>query len=394
MITHTSLLFLLTVIANALGQVASDIYLPSLPAISQSLQTQTNFVQFTMTSYTAGMALAQVLYGPVSDGVGRRKLLSIGLVLVVLSSAICTIAPSIEYLILGRFLQGLGAGGGVALIRPIIRDLFTGEKFARMAAYSGLISVFTIATAPLLGGYIQTFFHWRANFILITAIAAMLLCAVLWCFTETHVHLNKQNLKPRVVASNLSVLVTNRVFMGHSLISLFSYAAMIAWLTAGPVVLQDVVGLTPRAYGEVYFICGLMLALGMLIYTRCVKYYFLESLLQFGLLCALLSGMLMLGFYFMGYVNTWVIVGPILVLFFGLTFIFPTVGTLAYEPFPHISGMASALFGSMRLLGGATSSATIASIHENNQAPMAIVIIVSVLFALVAFYGLAKRELT
>src|SRR5918995_4150489 len=156
----------------ALGPLSTDMYLPSLPAIARELGASTAKTQLTLSAFLFGFAVGQLVYGPVSDKVGRRPVLLAGLAIFLVASIGCTLAPTIETLIAGRFLQAIGAAGPIVLARAMVRDLYegprAGRELSRMGAIMGLVPAF----APILGGVLQGLFGWRANF------AATVLCGI------------------------------------------------------------------------------------------------------------------------------------------------------------------------------------------------------------------------
>ncbi|MCP4473120.1 MAG: multidrug effflux MFS transporter [Gammaproteobacteria bacterium] len=164
-------LFTILLLLGSIGQVAADLYLPSLPAISTSLAVSINSVQWSVSAYMWGFALSQLIYGPLSDGIGRKKPLLFGMSLALLGSIICLSAQSIDWLIIGRFTQGIGAGSGVILTRVIMRDIYSGSQLAKFGSYLSVAGVPIMAGAPLMGGIIEHILGWRANFVLLTLYA-------------------------------------------------------------------------------------------------------------------------------------------------------------------------------------------------------------------------------
>src|SRR3989338_6223909 len=163
-----ALLFFVIVLAVCLTQLASDIYAPSLPGIASYFHTNVDLAQWSMAIYMLGVALSQLVYGPLSEGVGRKKPLLTGLIIMIVGTLICLFSPSIKVLILGRLIQGCGAGACAALWRSIFRDLFTGEELSKYGSYLVVFIMFIIPAAPLLGGYLEEFYSWRACFAFMT----------------------------------------------------------------------------------------------------------------------------------------------------------------------------------------------------------------------------------
>src|ERR1700735_1707953 len=163
----TFALTLLLSLLTALGPLTMDMYLPSLPAIGQALDASTVQGQLTISSYLIGFACGQILYGPLSDRIGRRPVILAALVLYAAASVVCAIAQSIHVLIAVRFVQALGGAGCIVLARAAVRDLYSGVRAGREMSLMGSITAFAPIVAPAIGGVLQTAFGWRASFVLL-----------------------------------------------------------------------------------------------------------------------------------------------------------------------------------------------------------------------------------
>lgn len=386
-----TLIFLIITITQALGQAMADIYLPSFPAMAESFNTPIQNIEFSLTIFALGYGFSQIFYGPLSDAIGRRKPMLTGLFLGTLGSFICYIAPTIEMLMVGRIFQALGAGATLTIGGAMFRDLFEGTTLAKYTSYSGIVFVIFLALAPLLGGYIQTFIGWRANFAFIMACSFLAFIAFIF-IPETNRYITFQNLHYSIVKQNVKTLIKHPIFIGYTICSLLTYGAILAWITTGPALLENVVGLTPIQYGWVYAITGIAFAVGAFVNSFIVPKYGINKILLVGLLGMLLSGVIMLIFKLMGFINTPVIVGPAILLSFAASFVFPNTAAGLFDPFPDIAGITSALFYSSRLLGGALFSGLIVLMPHDTQAPMAIALIAGAIFSLLAFYFTIQKQ--
>lgn len=385
-------LFVIVTFISSLAQITADLYLPSIPAIAQDIHANINDVQFSISLYVVGLAVSPLIYGPVSDGIGRRKPLLFGSTICLIGGVICLFSEHIYVLNSGRLLQGLGAGAGATLIRPILRDLFSGEKLAKYGSYSALIGVGVLATAPLLGGYFQQYLGWRFSFAFLTFLSLISLLLVIFLVPETNQYLHTENLRFRTLKNNVTTLIKSPVFMGYSFCWLSTYGAILAWLTAGPVVLEKVVGISPVAFGWAYFFTGVAFAIGAIINAKYVTRLGIHRMLQFGLSCILVAGLAMLFSKILGFINTGVILGPAVLVLFGAPLIFPNTFAGAFQPFPKISGVAGALFESIGRLGGAIGSSLLAVSNNQNQLPMAYAFIISALLSWFFYYSLCRGK--
>src|SRR5579885_2667431 len=188
------LLFFVIILAVCLTQFASDIYAPSLPNIAESLNTDVDYAQWSMAIYMLGVALSILVYGPVSEGIGRKWPLVTGLWIMLAGTLVCWLAPNIDVLIWGRFVQGCGAGACAGLWRSIFRDVFTGEELAKVGSYFVIFITFIVPAAPAVGGALQQHFGWRSTFTFMLVYTAIALIAVIFGYKETNQHISRDRL--------------------------------------------------------------------------------------------------------------------------------------------------------------------------------------------------------
>jgi len=364
----------------------ADIYLPSFPAIAHGLNTNIQNVQFSLSIYMFGFCISQLFYGPVSDGIGRRKPMLVGLSFCFIGSILCCISQNISTLLLGRFCQGLGAGATLTLGSAMMRDLFEGTTLAKYGSYGASVMAIVLATAPLLGGYFQEYLGWHATFAFLILYTLSTLLVFIFFIPETNQFLQTDNLQFKNIKQNLYTLVTSPIFIGFATCSLLTYGAILAWLTSGPVLLEKVIGLSPVQFGWVYAIAGLAFSAGAFTNSQLVTHLGIPRMIYIGLTGMLFSGLIMLGLKWLGFMNTAVIAGPAILLLFSCSMVFPNTSAGLFQPFPHIAGITSALFYSSRLLGGAVFSALIALMPNTTQTPMALAFITSAILSWVVFY--------
>lgn len=376
---------ILILFISSFGQVASDLYLPSLPGIAQDLQVNVHWSQFTITLYMFGYSISQLIYGPLSDGLGRRVLILVGMLLGLIGSILCTISPDIWWLYAGRLLQGLGLGAGMALSRPMLRDLFSKETLAVYNSYLAIVSVVILSVGPILGGYIEYYIGWRFNFLFLSLYAFVLIIVFYLKVPETNPHLHPDHLKPAVILNNTITLISSFVFLRFTAAVFMTYAGILAWLTAAPIVLQEQAGLSPVEFGWLYVFSGLGFAVGGIINAWLVARLKIERMIFLGFFIQLIAGLFMIVTYWAGYFNVWVIIIPVTIYMVGSALIFPNASAGALSPFPKIAGTAGSIFGFLQILGGALSSALISLNKEENQLPMGIALLITAILAMWIF---------
>lgn len=380
------LLFFVLILAVCLTQVASDIYTPSLPAIAINLHTSIDLTQWSLAIYMLGVAVSQLFYGPISEGIGRRAPLIVGLNIMLVGTLICLFSPNIYVLIFGRLIQGCGAGSCAALWRSVFRDVYTGEELSKYASYLVIFVTFIVPAAPLLGGYLQEYIGWRSTFIFMSVYTIVALSSVIYGFRETSQHHHKDRLQLSYIASTFRMFLTHRIFMGITLCSFLAYGAFFAWVTAAPVLLIHILKLTPATFGWITFIGGgtTYIIAGRL-NGRWVSRFGMPNMIRFALSVMILSGIMMLIGYFLFGINVYAIVTPILVFYFGSTFLWPNAFATAFSPFGKVAGYAGALYGFMQVFGASVMGGVISYLPDKNQLTLAIVIISASFLAWVTY---------
>lgn len=367
-----SLLFLIVLLVGFFSGIASDIYIPSLPAIADDLKTNIEKVGWTLAIFMLGLSISQLIYGPISEGIGRKYPLIIGLFIVITGSSICFYASSIQTLIFGRFVQGLGAGAGASLWRSIFRDSFEGAQLAKYGGYLSILVAFIVPAAPTLGGYLQTYFGWRSSFLFLILYALIDLLVIIFLFKETNIHYHKEKLSITFFTHACRQLLSSRIFMGYTLCTFISYGAFFSWFTTSPVLLIKLVGISPIEFGWITLLGGggTMLLAGFANGKMVVKYG-THFMLRMGWAFMFMAGSLMMVLKFIYGINAVVIVVPMILFYFGSTLIWPSIFAGAFAPFGKIAGYPGSLYSFFQLGGGAAISAIVSYLPETNQIPLA-----------------------
>ncbi len=365
-------LFITIVLVACLTQFASDIYAPSLPGISMTLHADINWVQWSLSIYMVGVALSQLIYGPLSEGIGRKIPILIGLSILLIGSLICVFSFAIKGLLIGRLVQGCGAGAVAALWRSVFRDVFEGEELAKYSSYLVVFILFIIPGAPALGGFLEHYFGWRASFIFMLGYTLIALLLMIFGFKETNIHHHKERLQLRYIGKTFLVLLKSPIFMGTTLSTFFTYGAFFSYFVAGPVVLITHAGLTPVEFGLITLIGGgVAYALSGYLNGKLVTRWGMQKLMRLGWCISLVAGVFMLITYFLTGVQAWSIIASVIAFYFGSTFIWPNAFSIAFTPFGSIAGYAGALYGSMQIGGAAVLGSLVSFLPDSTQLPLA-----------------------
>lgn len=371
-------LFFVIVLAACLTQVASDIYTPSLPSIALSLNTSVDLVQWSMAIYMLGVALSQLIYGPISEGVGRKGPLITGLAIMLLGSAFCLFARNIEELLWGRFIQGCGAGSAASLWRTVFRDVYSGEELSKRGSHLIIFVMFILPAAPALGGYLQENFGWRASFIFMCGYAIIALLAVIFGLQETSRYHHPERLRLSYIKKTYLELLTSRLFMGITFCTFLSYGALFSWFVVSPVLLIKSIGISPMNFGLISFLGGgAAYALAGVLNSRLVSYFGMPNMMRFGWCIMFFSGLLMIALSYLIGLKTWAIVLPALILYFGSTFIWPNAVATAFTPFGKIAGYAGCLYGFVQISGATFLGGIMSYLPDDTQIPLAIATLLS-----------------
>ena len=385
---------LMIVLVATLMQISTDIYTPSIPAIAHALGTTIGQTQLTMTYFIAGVAFTNLIYGPLSEGIGRRKTLIIGIFIAVIGSIVCLLSTDIHMMQMGRLIQGCGLGATASLWRSIFRDAYSGKELARKSSYLVNFVILSVIVAPFIGGYFEQYLGWHATFIFLLCWMVMVLLLITFKFKESNQHHGRHRLKLNFVYQSYRELLTNRLFVAYTLMIFLSYGGLFAWLTAGPAVLIHGLGIQPVYYGYLMIATGVATGVASTLNAKLLNKFSLHKIIVSGLLLMSLSGFILLIAFFSVGLHSAVIVVPAVIFVFGSSLIFMNCFALAFEHVGHIAGYAGAVYASIQQLGGVVFSAILGHLNTNSPVPMAIMFSVSGLGAGIIYLTVGRKKTT
>ncbi|MCX4726927.1 multidrug effflux MFS transporter [Streptomyces sp. NPDC090052] len=378
---------------TALPALSMDMYLPALPEVTDALHSPAATVQLTLTACLIGMALGQLVVGPMSDKWGRRRPLLIGMAVYVAATAVCAFAPSVELLIGFRLLQGLAGSAGIVIARAVVRDLYDGLEMARFFSTLMLISGVAPIVAPLIGGQILQITDWRGVFVLLTVVGSLLTLVVWKWLHETLPPERRHTGGVGHALRTMRTLIADRVFTGYLLAGGLAFGALFAYISASPFVVQDIYGASPQMFSLLFGINSVgLVAVGQINGKLLVGRVSLDKALGFGLTVITLAAtaLLLMTSGVFGHVGLFPIAAGLFVLMSAMGLAMPNTNAQALMRTPHAAGSASALLGSSTFLLGAVASPLVGIAGEATAAPMAVVQLVCGLGAMTCFLVLCR----
>ena len=366
------LLFLVLGAIGALTPLAIDMYLPAMPTIARDLGVTEGAVQITLTAYTAGFAIGQLIHGPLADSYGRRPVLILGVLFFGIASIVSATTTGIEALTWVRTAQGFAGAAAAVIIQAVVRDMFDREDFARAMSFVTLVITIAPLIAPMIGGYVAVWFGWRAIFWILAGFSVVVIALVLWKIPETLSEENKQPLRLRNTLRNYLRLFKTPVAMGLIFSGAFSFSGMFAFLTAGSFVYIDIYGVRPDQFGYLFGLNIIAMIIMTSINGRMVKKVGSHTMLRLGLAIQLIAGvgLFVTWLFDMGLWGTVIFV----VMFIGTL---STIGSntmgLLLSGYPSMAGTASSLAGTLRFGTGSIIGAVVAFLPGGVTWPMIMV---------------------
>lgn len=388
--------FLVTLVLGgltALPPLSMDMYLPALPEVTGALHAPAATIQLTLTACLVGMALGQLVVGPMSDKWGRRRPLLAGMVVYVAATAVCAWAPGAEMLIAFRLLQGLAGAAGIVIARAVVRDLYDGVEMARFFSTLMLISGMAPIVAPLVGGQILRVTDWRGVFYVLAVIGLLLTVVVAKWLHETLPPERRHDGGVGQAVRTMRGLVADRVFIGYVLAGGLAFATLFAYISASPFVIQEIYGASPQTFSLLFGLNSVgLVAVGQINGKLLVGRVSLDKALGVGLsviALAALALLLMTSGVF-GEVGLVPVSAGLFVLMSAMGLALPNTNAQALNRTPHAAGSASALLGTSSFLVGAVASPLVGIAGEATAVPMAVVQLVCALGAVGCFAGLCR----
>ncbi|MEU0104272.1 multidrug effflux MFS transporter [Streptomyces sp. NPDC006251] len=378
---------------TAVPPLAMDMYLPSLPEVTRSLHAPAATVQLTLTACLAGMALGQLLVGPMSDRWGRRRPLLAGLAVFVVATVLCALAPTVELLVAFRLAQGLAGAAAIVIARAVVRDLYDGMAMARFFSTLMLISGVAPIVAPLIGGQVLRVTDWRGVFAVLTVVGVLIGVLVWTKLPETLPPAERHSGGVGEALRAMRTLLADRSFTGYMLTGGFAFAALFAYISASPFVIQEIYGASPQTFSLLFGVNSVgLVVVGQINGKVLVGRVSLDRVLGIGLAIVITAAtaLLLMSLGVFGEVGLAPVAAALFVLMSAMGITLPNTQALALMRTKHAAGSASALLGTSSFLIGAIASPLVGVAGEDTALPMAVVQLAAALVALACFVGMCR----
>ena len=366
---------------TAITPLGTDLYLPALPIMPHELNTNASLIQMTIGIMTFGIAIGQLIGGPLSDSFGRKRPLIIGNILCVIASILCAIAPNIEILLVARFLQGLTGSIGVVIAKAISRDFASGKELMRLMSLLMLVNGLAPVIAPLIGGQLLLFSTWRFIFLVLAAFSVVLLIGSFF-FTESLPPEKRISGGIATAFKNYGTLLKDSSFLGQTLVQLFAFGGFFAYISGSSFVYQNIFNLSAQQFSYMF---------GSVISTKVSNVLKIRTILHTSLLQLTVGSILFLcAMYF-----NWSFIVTSIILFCTVctVSVFGSTGfSMAMAKYGHQAGSASAILGFAGMFSAGFVSPLVGIGGSHTGIPMGIVMVVCAVLALVCFYTMIKED--
>ncbi len=378
-------------ILGALGPMTIDTYLPALPRLAQSLDASDSQAQLTLSAMLFGMGFGQLVFGPLSDAVGRRRPLLAGLACHVIASVICGLAPTIGVLLAGRLVQGLAASAIAVASQALIRDLFRGLRAAELLSRLALITGMAPILAPLVGSGLLTFTSWRGVFGLL-GVAAMLILVM--TRSELAESLPPERRIPATFAGTVTAyrqVLSDKLFLAVVFVAAMVFTSLFAYVSGSSFVMQNVFGLSPQWFGVAFASMSIGLSLSSQFNPRIVRKVGPVRGLMAGLLLMFVGGLVMLVLAEMRFGGIAGFLPPMFLVMMGLGISLPNAPAVALHRHGEAAGTAAALLGAAQFAMASVVTPVVGAMADGTSRPIPIVILSATGLAIVVMLFAGRR---
>ncbi|ELH1431511.1 TPA: multidrug efflux MFS transporter EmrD [Raoultella ornithinolytica] len=378
-------LLLMLVLLVAVGQMAQTIYIPAIADMAISLNAREGAVQSVMAAYLLTYGVSQLFYGPLSDRVGRRPVILIGMSIFMLATLVAITTHSLTVLIIASAIQGMGTGVGGVMARTLPRDLYEGAQLRHANSLLNMGIFVSPLLAPLIGGILNTLWSWRACYAFLLILCAGVTFSMARWMPET-----RPAGTPRSrLATSYKTLFGNTAFNCYLLMLIGGLAGIAVFEACSGVLMGAVLGLSSMAVSILFILPIPAAFFGAWFAGRPHKRF--PTLMWQSVICCLLAGIMMWIPGLMGIMTVWTLLVPAALFFFGAGMLFPLATSGAMEPFPFLAGTAGALVGGLQNIGSGVLAWLSAMMPQTGQSSLGLLMMLMGLLILLCWLPLASR---
>ncbi|MCX7172514.1 MAG: multidrug effflux MFS transporter [Proteobacteria bacterium] len=369
--TPATLLWLITG-CMMLQPLSTDVYLASLPHLTDYFSATPATVQQTLSMFVIGFGTAQLISGPLSDRYGRRPIMMGGLAIYLASSVACAFAPTLSFLIVARFVQAVGCCTAVVVTRAIIRDSYAPADGARMFAKASSLMSLVPILGPVLGSYLQVAYGWRATFGVHIVFCSILIWAAGYSLVETNRHKNLEATRISGLFRNYAQIASSPAFWAYTVPGALSYASIFVFISGASFVLIRVLGVRTEYYGYCHAFSILGYLGGTIVCRRLLTRIGLARTLTVGTTLSLAGGLLFLGLVLSGALHWSVVLGSMFLTMSAHGINNPCTQTGAVAPFQQQAGAAAGLLGFVTMIAALLASTWVGASFNGTLLPLAL----------------------
>ena len=383
-------MILLLAAASALGPVAMQIMLPAIPIVRETFEVSTGTAQLTLSLSMLSIAIATLIYGPLSDRYGRRPVMLAGISITVIGSILCMAADSIAWLIFGRIVQAAGGAVGLVLARAIVRDTYPADRAASVIATLVMVMVVMPMLSPLVGGELMIRFDWHSIFYLVAAISLTMLFAMQRALPET---LKKQTPFTGVgsMLKGFVTLLRSRIFSAYAMNVAFVSVMFFSFIAAAPEVMVSVLNRPPNEYGYYFILVPSAFMAGNYVARWLSTRFGVKRMITSGSWLSITGISIALILHLSGLLHPLALFMPIALTTFGNGISLPNAQAAAINEFPDMAGSASGLTGFLQMGFSAVAAQLVALMFNGTVYPMLLLMLTAATLSLVSFY-IAQRH--
>jgi len=388
---NKSFLIVLLGLLAALSTLTIAMYIPGFHQMAVEFRVKESQIAFSLTSYFIGITIGQLIYGPLIDKYGRKRPLTISLIVYIFSSIICSISASLDMLVLMRFIQALGASAGMVSALAIITDVFRPEQRAK--AFSLVMTVLGVAPiiSPTLGSFFVASYNWESIFYALTCYGIILLFLVFFFLPETVLYNTGKQLNGKLAMKNYGKVIRNKTFSFYALSGSLANSVIFAFVAASPAIFMGFYKIPPKKFALLYGISAAGAMAGNYLNGILVKKIYFKKMMFVGSIALLgLTTAFTIATYFHRYIQYEYVVIALFFILLSVGLIYPNTVTSALSPFKILSGTASAMNGSFMMAMSALITAVIGML-EKPIPFMMFSIMMGVSFLTIVFIQLGKN---